>query len=119
MSSTRLKNYLVSSRKRLALSQDEVAFLMGRRGGAKVSRYEAFARVPNLETALAFEVIYGKPIAELFAGMREEIAEEIRKRAKILNYRVSFQQANPRSRKKRAAVTSLITAPSVTLTDKS
>ena len=64
-----LSNYLHTNRKRLALSQEEVGFLIGINGegkGIKVSRDENDARVPDLRTALAYEALYGKPIRELF-----------------------------------------------------
>jgi hypothetical protein len=53
MTSLKNSNYLRSNRKRLALSQDEVAFLLGALSGTKVCRYERFVRTPSLETALA------------------------------------------------------------------
>src|ERR1022692_2737361 len=57
MTSPQLPNHLLSNRKRLALSQGEVAFLLGTESGAQVCRYEQFDRQPSLETALACEVI--------------------------------------------------------------
>jgi hypothetical protein len=69
-----------------------VAFLLGLKGmdkGGKVSRDENYSRIPTLETALAYEAIYGKPIRELFAGLHEQIAHEVSLRAKILSYRKS------------------------------
>ena len=53
----------------------------------KVSRDENYSRIPTLETALAYEAIYGKPIRELFAGLYEQIAQEVSSHAKILSYR--------------------------------
>src|ERR1700733_11203080 len=85
-----LPNYLRTQRKQIALSQEEVAFLLGVNGldkGGKVSRDENYLRTPTLETALAYEAIYGKPIRELFAGLYEQIAEDVSARAKILSYR--------------------------------
>lgn len=87
MTSSQITNYLQSNRKRLALSQDEVAFLMGTRGGAKISRYERFAREPSLRTALAFEAIYKRSVSELFDGLYHEVEKEVAGRAKILNFR--------------------------------
>ena len=52
-----LPNYLQSQRKRLSLSQEEVAFLLGIRGmntAAKVCRDEKCAREPSLRDALAY-----------------------------------------------------------------
>ena len=40
--------------------------------------------MPPLETALAFEAIYGKPVAELFSGSYAQIREDIRRRARKL-----------------------------------
>jgi len=64
--------------------------LLGMKGmdkGSKVSRDENHVRIPTLETALAYEAIFGKPVRELFAGLYEQIAPEVSSRAKILSYR--------------------------------
>ena len=85
-----LPNYLRINRKRISLTQEEVAFLLGVKGmdrGGKVSRDESYARTPTLETALAYEAIYGKPVRELFAGLYEQIAHDVSSRAKLLSYR--------------------------------
>ena len=87
-----LPNYLRTHRKQLSLSQEEVAFLLGMKGmdkENKVSRDETYSRIPTLETALAYEAIYGKPIRELFAGLYEQVATEVSSRAKILSYKQS------------------------------
>ena len=85
-----LPNYLKSQRKHLSLSQEEVGFLLGIGGmgkGEKVCRDENFARASSLEDALAYEVIYGRPVRELFAGMYQQAAQDVAARAKILNFR--------------------------------
>ena len=85
-----LPNYLQSQRKCLAFSQEEVAFLLGIRGmhkGNKVCRDENFAREPSLQEALAYEVIYGRPVRELFAGCYQQAEQEVKARAKILSFR--------------------------------
>jgi transcriptional regulator with XRE-family HTH domain len=90
MSSSHLTNYLRTNRKRLDLSQEEVAFMLGLKGadkGIKVCRDEKLVREPNLQMALAYEAIYGKPVRELFAGLYEQIEKEVSERAKILAYR--------------------------------
>ena len=90
MSSPQLTNYLRTNRNRLALWQEETAFLLGFKGedkGAKVCRDEKFTREPSLRSALAYEAIYGRPIRELFAGLYEQIEQEVAERAKILTYR--------------------------------
>ena len=92
-----LSNYLRSHRKRLALSQKEVASLLGVRGltwGTSVSRDENFIRVPSLETALKYEVVYGVPVRELFAGLYDKAEQEVAKRAKLLSFR-KFTKPKP------------------------
>jgi transcriptional regulator with XRE-family HTH domain len=85
----KLTNYLRTFRKRSHLSQDEVAFLLGSGSGCKVSRYERFARVPNLQTAMAFEVVYGVPIKELFAGIFQKVESQTLRRARLLASRLN------------------------------
>ena len=93
MSSSQLQNYLVSNRKRLSLSQDEVAFLLGTQSGSKVSRYEHFASNPTLETALAFEVIFQRSASELFGGLYQKIEQEVMERAKVLAERTDQEES--------------------------
>jgi len=98
MSSSPLSNYLRTNRNRLALWQEEVAFLLGFKGedkGIKVCRDEKFAREPSLQSALAYEAIYGRPVRELFAGLYEQVEQEVAERAKILTYQKDGNQ-NPK-----------------------
>ena len=106
-----LSNYLRTHRKRLALSQEEVAFLLGVKGmdkGIKVCRDESLAREPSLQTALAYEAIYSKPVRELFAGLYEQIEREVAERAKVLSYRKD-QKPNPKKRTLLASLMSKLT----------
>jgi len=105
--STQLPNYLRSHRKRLGLTQDEVAFLLGAQSGAKVSRYEQFAREPSLATALACEVIFQTPTSELLGGLYQEIEQQVAERAKALTYRNVYKKSSSRNAKKLQAITAL------------
>lgn len=51
MQNDKLDNYLRTYRKKLGLTQREVAFLLGCHSGAKVSRYERSARIPLLTSS--------------------------------------------------------------------
>jgi len=77
-------NYLRTIRKRSGLSQDEVAFLLGSPSGGMVSRYERFNRLPSVETACAYEALFGDPVRELFAGVFQKASGKIAKRAQLL-----------------------------------
>lgn len=85
MSSPQLPNYLRANRKTLALSQSEVAFLLGAKNGDIMCRHERFNRVPNLETALAYEVIFKRSVSELFGGLYQQAERDVAARAKILS----------------------------------
>jgi len=93
-----LPNYLQAQRKRLTLSQEEVGFLLGLNGmnkGNKVCRDETFAREPSLLDALAYEVIYGRPVNELFAGLHHQAQQRVAARAKVLSFR-KMRKTEPR-----------------------
>jgi transcriptional regulator with XRE-family HTH domain len=107
MPSPHLYNYLRSNRKRLDFTQDEVAFLLGARGGTKVCRYERFARAPSLETAMAYEVIFQKPISEIFPGLFKRIEREVAARAKAMSYRTDLRKSTPKASRKLRIVTSI------------
>ena len=109
MSSPQLPNYLRANRKRLALSQEEVAFLLGTQSGAMVCRYERFVREPSLETALAYEVIFKRSVSELFGGLYQKVEREVAERAKTLT-RQDNQKPNKQTARKREALNDLAAA---------
>ena len=80
----KLQNYLRTHRRRVGLSQDEVAFLLGGQSGTRVSRYERFTRNPSLETILAYEMILGTRARELFAGVFQKVELRTIRRAHLL-----------------------------------
>jgi transcriptional regulator with XRE-family HTH domain len=84
MTPRRLDNYLLTCRKAAGFSQDEVAFLLGGVSGTKVSRYERRTRVPQLDTALAYEAVFGTPVRELFAGRFQRVEGKIGRRVQLL-----------------------------------
>ncbi len=84
-------NHLRRYRKRGALTQEEIAFLLGTRCGTKVSRYERSARPPSLRTALAYQAIFGVPVDELFAGEFQEAVTAVQGRAKQLSRKLEPQ----------------------------
>lgn len=88
MSRRKLQNYLRTHRKRTGLSQREIAFLLGVTSSSKVSRYEHFLRQPTLRTAFAYEIIFGVPAHELFAGIFQEVEAETLRRIQSLQVKL-------------------------------
>ncbi len=88
MAISKLSNYLRTYRKRIGLSQEEVAFLLGWKSAAHLSRYENFARIPSLRAALALEIIFQTATKELFAGEYQNVEAAVCRRAKLLANRL-------------------------------
>jgi DNA-binding XRE family transcriptional regulator len=81
-------NHLRRYRKRGALTQEEIAFLLGAGCGTKVSRHERSARPPSLQTALAYQAIFGVPVHELFPSDYREAVAAVQGRAARLSQKV-------------------------------
>jgi transcriptional regulator with XRE-family HTH domain len=79
-----LDNYIEMHRKRFGLSQEDLSHLISSEKGSTISRYEQGLRFPNLESLLALEVVLGQPIAELYAGIKERVEDEVAKKAEDL-----------------------------------
>jgi transcriptional regulator with XRE-family HTH domain len=76
---TKIQNRLWRARKRCGLGQKQVAFLIGKTID-EVSRYERGARIPELRTIIALEIVYGTPLRILFKDLYGQILTEIRTR---------------------------------------
>lgn len=104
-----LNNYLRMHRRRTALSQGDIACLLGVVSGTKLSRYESGQRAPNLETALALEIIFGIPVRELFAGMFHEVEQRVRERAAPLIEELRARGPSRETTRKLQALISILT----------
>jgi DNA-binding XRE family transcriptional regulator len=88
-SSSMSHNHLRRYRKRGALTQEEIAFLVGAACGTKVSRHERSARPPSLQTALAYQAIFRVPIHELFPRDYRDAVAAVKGRAARLSRNVA------------------------------
>ena len=107
---SKIPSYLRTYRKRNGLTQDEVAFLLGCQSGTKVSRFERRTRKPNLETALACEVVFGIPAHELFPRAYAEVEKNVTARAHLLSSRLRAgnNREAPRLRQKLASLNAIV-----------
>ena len=108
MQTDKLDNYLRTYRKKLGLTQREVAFLLGCHGGAKVSRYERSGRVPDLKTIFAYEAIFQKPARELFAGIYDRAERETRRKVRQLISRLRKRLEGPTLARKIAGLRAVV-----------
>jgi transcriptional regulator with XRE-family HTH domain len=84
-------------RRKSGLSQIELARLLGYRTEVPVSRHERSVTVPNLRTALGYEVIFRVPISELFPGLYRSMEAGIEQR--IAKMEDQLQQSTAKGRK--------------------
>jgi transcriptional regulator with XRE-family HTH domain len=73
---SRKHNALVSHRKRWKLSQSEVGQLLALSEDA-IAHYEKGERSPQIEAAIGLELVYGKPLTELFPDMSFSVASDV------------------------------------------
>jgi|ERR1035437_3352370 DNA-binding XRE family transcriptional regulator len=100
--------YLRALRRRSALSQEDVAFLLGAFTGSRVSRHETGACGPPIEVVLAYEVIFGAGMAEIYEDELREIAKHVRKRARTLHESMAHRLNDPLRKEKCAALEQII-----------
>jgi transcriptional regulator with XRE-family HTH domain len=81
--SRKLVHYLRNERRRSALTQADIAALLGGPWKGRVSWYERGA-MPPTEVALEYQAILGKPVSELLGGAYDRAAFVVRQRARDL-----------------------------------
>jgi transcriptional regulator with XRE-family HTH domain len=113
MKTKKLPNYLRTYRRRAGLSQPDVAFLLGCKSKAKISRFELGTNLPTLKTALAYQAIFGVPVSELFAGVFEEIEREVTERAKLLQRTLPNTKGSKIEARRREFIRILTVAPDI------
>jgi transcriptional regulator with XRE-family HTH domain len=79
--SNRIRKY----RKESNLGQKQMAFLMGLKSVATLSRYENGLLTPNLENLLSLELTLGISVRRLYPDIATRIAKEIRIRREKLS----------------------------------
>lgn len=89
-----LQNYLRTHRRRNNLSQRDIAYLFGIANRTSVARYEGGSYTPSLTAALGYELLFGVPAGELFAGEVTKVESIIRERLPELIRRTE-KEASP------------------------
>jgi len=77
-------NYVRTYRQRHALTEDDLAFLINLRSHTSISKIEVGRRVPNLECALALQVLFRQSPRQMFPGLYEAVEDGVMRRGKFL-----------------------------------
>ena len=102
-----MPHYLRRYRLRAALTQREMAHLLGCQSPATVCQYEARKREPDLRTALAYQVVFGLPVEALFPGIHREVEGKVLIQAGLLSEQMTGAKYTPALSHKRKAVGSI------------
>ena len=81
----RLFQYLHAHRLHSALSEHELATLLGLKSASNISRIEPGARRPKIEAALAYQVLFDIPPAELLPKLYGDVEEAVMRRVHKLH----------------------------------
>jgi transcriptional regulator with XRE-family HTH domain len=82
--SAQLPNYIRTYRKRARLTQEDVAFIIGSKSGAGISRHERFKQTPDLQTLFAYEMLFRTPVRNLFDGTHRKVERKLLRRIRLL-----------------------------------
>jgi transcriptional regulator with XRE-family HTH domain len=115
--SEQIPHYLRRYRLAAALTQKEMAHLLGCQSPATVCQYEARRREPDLRSAFAYQVAFGVPLEELFPGIFRQVEEDVLNRAGRLAEQLADADGNLALAHKRRALGSMIAADAVMATD--
>lgn len=75
---------LRAHRRRLGLSQQEMAALLGLGSAAHISHIEQGRRDPSFATAFSCAALFGAPLCELFPHIAKEARDSLKERAAAL-----------------------------------
>jgi transcriptional regulator with XRE-family HTH domain len=108
MADPRLPNYIRTYRKRACLTQAEVAFILGSKSSARISRHERFKQTPDLQTLLAYELLFRTPVRNLFSGTHHKIAKKLMRRIRLLIQRLAEVRSSRRMKRKIEVLTAFL-----------
>ena len=104
-----LPQYLRMHRRRAALTQPELAMLLGFPTRSKVVAYETgpVQRAPR--DLMAYEVVFDTTLGEMFEGARREVCKQVERRArKLLDHVVENDEPSPQLDRKLVFLRDLI-----------
>jgi DNA-binding XRE family transcriptional regulator len=99
-------NYVRTFRRRYALAEEDLAFLIDQRSQSAIAQFESGDRVPTLAQALALQVLFRAPPHRVFPGLYEDVEDGVMRRASELVDRLEGE-TDTRSTAKREFLESL------------
>jgi len=100
-------NYLRTERRRWALTQHDVVQFLDFDSRSSISRLERGEVMPDLESALALEVMFGKTPRAMFPQLYERTEDRVMREAKQLYEAIEHSQ-RPCDRRKRVLLSAAL-----------
>ena len=100
-------NYLSLHRKKWALSQRELAGLLGHASRSVVSRLELGGGRPSLRFALACQAVFGLGVADLFPDLFDQHQDAVMRRAAAFDAQLRGR-TDPASVRKRELLAAMV-----------
>lgn len=92
-------NHLRRHRRQWALSQEQVALLLGLRARSIVSKYERGRGTPQLRYALAYQFVFGVRLEDLFPDLSRDVVDRVMQAAARLDEQ-SRDQGDPAAQRR-------------------
>jgi DNA-binding XRE family transcriptional regulator len=70
-------HHLRRLRRRAGMTQKDLAFLLNCQSAATVCQYETQKRIPDLRTALSYQIIFGVRIEEIFPDLLRSVERDV------------------------------------------
>ena len=91
---TRLRNYLRFHRRKSALTQKELAFLLGYENHSAVSRSESAEQKIDLGPAFAYQLLFDVELSDLFPALYKQVQQGLVPRVHALQARIKASKSS-------------------------
>ena len=105
-----LHNYIRAHRRRLGLTQTDLAVILGQKSGSNVCKNERRRSEPNLRLAIAYSIILHVSVEQLFPGVYEKARSDLRSHIEASLQHLEKRPHTPSVRRRQQTISELLTS---------
>ena len=102
------KNYLRAFRKRTAITQTDIGFLLNQPDTISICRYEQGERKPPMEMILLYHLLFDVPVHTLFEIQKDNLNEDVIMRLEQLINNLKLREPSQRVNSRIAFLTATL-----------